>query len=102
MGFALVMKKVALAGLLWGAKRHYMGLNSGLFFQTGQIYGGIRAPIEIDSFTGLNLPLNGYVRRDRYDSGISREGFFSGFSFSLSQIPEKKLFVLVIQACGIG
>jgi hypothetical protein len=49
------MKKMTAArARIWPAKGHYMGLNLGLFLQTGQINYLVSGQIETDDFAGVS------------------------------------------------
>jgi hypothetical protein len=49
-----IQKTEAARTRIWGCKGHYMGLNMGLFLQTGQINCCISGKIETGDFTGVS------------------------------------------------
>jgi hypothetical protein len=53
MGFWLIQKTVARNGPLSGGKRHYMGLNFGVFFRMGAYMGTDFQRRGSDGFTGV-------------------------------------------------
>jgi hypothetical protein len=53
MGFNVALKTVAFYGLLWPVKGYYIGLNFGVFWQTGRYIRSFLFPVESDGFTGV-------------------------------------------------
>ena len=54
MGFLLVRKMTAARTRIWPANGCYMGLITGLFLKTGQIYRCISRQVETDDFAGVS------------------------------------------------